>query len=1181
MKKRISIMLILIMLMQVLLPMLNVILENKTTSKSVAATDEILSENWEYVVNDDNTTITIIKYKGTDSYLDIPSQIDGYVVTGLGNGNRVDATHNTYSVFKFGYCINEIRLPDTMKKIAHSAFVGCKNLTDIELNEGLEVIGDQAFIGCKKLKDLDIPSTVQSLTNDININPFDGCSSLENIMVNENNQYFSSSEGVLFNKEKTVMISYPEAKKEKSYVIPESVVKVFGNAINNANLESLYISKNINSMKANKEYSWAQNIWAITGSPNLNNIIVDEANKLFSSESGVLYNADKSKLIFYPSGKKENYFNIPSTVNSCETTFSNPYVEKIKINALISDVSFLMNMQNLKNIEVDEKNSNYMQKNGVLFNKGGNIIIYYPIGKDDEKYEIDNEVTEIASNAFKDSKISQVILSSNLITIGDKAFYNCINLKNITIPRNVTEIGDAAFYNCKSINKLIFEENSKIRQIGYRAFGNCSNIEELNIPECTIKTDAFSGEDKLRIINIPSTVSNISSYMFNSTYTRAQIITINNENPTIDGIWAFSNPDYGITIIRCHSTAKEIINWTNSHGFIHYNLIDLNDDDVKFLYEVNDQNEIVIQDYIGDEKNVVIPSQIEGRPVVSVAKCYGTYQTLTIPSTVKKIGSIYSSNLENIYVDNENKFFTSKEGVLFSKDEQELIYYPMGKKEELYKIPEGTILIGGNMSVTVGNTYYAPNPFYGNMYLKSLYIPSSVSEINADALKGMESLGNILVEQGNKNYITKDNILYKVDEENIKIEMVPNKIEGDVELLYGLTNINTYTFENMNNIESVVVPTTVKSISHNAFIRCNNLKKLVITGSTTELSEINDDNLSFGNASDKLKVYCEYDTEAQKFARKWDIDYEIIEPTKIEIKKNPKKLSYIEGEDTLNLEDGLITITYNDGTVLDLTMTSSLLKINGFDNSKVGKNLIEVDYKGRKANFFVNVVGKNKKLIGIRVTTEPNKKNYLSGDNFDKSGMKIVSTYSDGSTKEITDYKVIDGTNLTAGKTSVTISYTENGITKETTQNITVTEKLQIEIDNYTEYKEENTSYIKNILPNTTIKEFSEKVKTNGEIKIYKESEEILDKNVKMTTGMKIKVVLDNEQIEYETVVKGDINGDGKISLVDLANLKLSMVGKRTLSTASILAGDINGDGKTSLNDLAKLKMYLVGKINI
>ena len=67
----------------------------------------------------------------------------------------------------------------------------------------------------------------------------------------------------------------------------------------------------------------------------------------------------------------------------------------------------------------------------------------------------------------------------------------------------------------------------------------------------------------------------------------------------------------------------------------------------------------------------------------------------------------------------------------------------------------------------------------------------------------------------------------------------------------------------------------------------------------------------------------------------------------------------------------------------------------------------------------------------------------------------------------------------------------------------------------------------------------------------------------------------------YTLVVTGDLNGDGKIGLTDLANLKLSMVGKRELSTASTLAGDINGDGKTSLSDLAKLKMYLVGKITI
>ena len=41
------------------------------------------------------------------------------------------------------------------------------------------------------------------------------------------------------------------------------------------------------------------------------------------------------------------------------------------------------------------------------------------------------------------------------------------------------------------------------------------------------------------------------------------------------------------------------------------------------------------------------------------------------------------------------------------------------------------------------------------------------------------------------------------------------------------------------------------------------------------------------------------------------------------------------------------------------------------------------------------------------------------------------------------------------------------------------------------------------------------------------------------------------------------------------------MIGKKQLSTEAQIAGDINGDGKVSLSDMAKLKMYLVGKANI
>ena len=504
--------------------------------------------------------------------------------------------------------------------------------------------------------------------------------------------------------------------------------------------------------------------------------------------------------------------------------------------------------------------------------------------------------------------------------------------------------------------------------------------------------------------------------------------------------WAFSNPDFGKTIIRCHSTATEVINWVNSRGDFHYNLIDLEDTDIKFLYVITDDNEVIIENYIGDEENVEIPSQIEGYPVTGVAKCYGTYKYLTIPSTVKKIGSIFSSNLENIYVDSENERFTSKDGVLFSKDEQELICYPMGKKEESYNIPEGTTSIGGNTSVTIGNIRYTPNPFDGNMYLKSLYIPASVIKVNNYALNGMENLSEIFVDEENKNYFAKDNILYKIDNDKVDILVVPNKIEGNVELFYGLTNISTYTFKNTNNIESIVVPTTVTNISHNAFYNCNNLKKIVISGSTTGLTEINDGNLCFGNASSQLKVYCEAETVAQQYSRKWKIDYEIIEPTKIEIKQNPEKISYIKDKGTLNLESGLITITYDDGTALDLAMTSNLLNITGFDNSKVGENQIEIDYKGKKTSFYINIVEVEKKLTEISVTTAPANVNYIEGQNFDTTGMVVTATYNDGTSKEVTNYTVIDGNNLTVGKTSVTISYTENGVTKTATQGITVNE---------------------------------------------------------------------------------------------------------------------------------------------
>ena len=82
-------------------------------------------------------------------------------------------------------------------------------------------------------------------------------------------------------------------------------------------------------------------------------------------------------------------------------------------------------------------------------------------------------------------------------------------------------------------------------------------------------------------------------------------------------------------------------------------------------------------------------------------------------------------------------------------------------------------------------------------------------------------------------------------------------------------------------------------------------------------------------------------------------------------------------------------------------------------------------------------------LQSIEISTPPTNTEYTEGEKFDTKGMKVTATYSDLTTKEVTDYKVLDGDNLYYGQSSVTISYTENEITKEVKQNITVKQAEQ------------------------------------------------------------------------------------------------------------------------------------------
>lgn len=83
-----------------------------------------------------------------------------------------------------------------------------------------------------------------------------------------------------------------------------------------------------------------------------------------------------------------------------------------------------------------------------------------------------------------------------------------------------------------------------------------------------------------------------------------------------------------------------------------------------------------------------------------------------------------------------------------------------------------------------------------------------------------------------------------------------------------------------------------------------------------------------------------------------------------------------------------------------------------------------------------------KTLTSISVTTEPKKKEYVEKENFNPEGMVITATYSDNTKKQVTDYKCYP-TSLSIDDKEIEISYTEGGVTKKTSQKITVTTALK------------------------------------------------------------------------------------------------------------------------------------------
>ena len=121
-----------------------------------------------------------------------------------------------------------MEIPDSVTSIGDEAFYGCSSLDAAAFPESLESIGLKAFYGCDSLRSVIIPENVTA----IGTNAFKNCTNLASVAVSEGNPSYCDISGVLFNKNATKLLCYPQGRYG-DFEIPDTITSIDYEAFHN------------------------------------------------------------------------------------------------------------------------------------------------------------------------------------------------------------------------------------------------------------------------------------------------------------------------------------------------------------------------------------------------------------------------------------------------------------------------------------------------------------------------------------------------------------------------------------------------------------------------------------------------------------------------------------------------------------------------------------------------------------------------------------------------------------------------------------------------------------------------------------------------------------------------------------------------------------------------------------
>ena len=460
---------------------------------------------------------------------------------------------------------------------------------------------------------------------------------------------------------------------------------------------------------------------------------------------------------------------------------------------------------NLSTIIVKEGNKNYKIIDGVLFSVDETSIIQYPPHKQTGtgNYEIPDTVTTICSGAFLNSRLTSVTIPNSVITIGDKAFMYS-DISEIVLPDKLISIGEEAFALCSKLTQIRIP--ASVKEIGLKAFYFCESMKEIIVSQ---ENKCYSSQDGVLFDKNMTTLINYPISKSGSVYTVPDSVTSLEAN----------------SFLNCQSLEKVLIpdSVTSIGDGAFYNCNNLKEVPIpktiksfgKSVFENCEKlTSIIIQDTV---------TSIEERAFYNCSEITSIF----IPASVSSIGNNAFGNcdkLKEITVSDDNKYYTSKEGVLFDKSMSKLICYPEGKEVTSYTIPESvTSLEPYALQGSSLNTIQLPNKLTlireGALSymsgISSINIPENVTDIEPYAF-AFSGLTEIKVDENNKHYSSKDGVLFNKNLSTL-ICYPCSYPETEYTVPSGVSRIEEYSFYGVTNLQEIIIPSSVTTISNNVF----------------------------------------------------------------------------------------------------------------------------------------------------------------------------------------------------------------------------------------------------------------------------------------------------------------------------------------------------------------------------